>query len=268
MRFSFHTCGLEWYSFAEAIDELAAAGYEAVGPIVGPGCHLDPETITDSQKKSFKKQVADHGMVFSVLNPWKVAGFAAGVAEGETERFYRQALDLAADLGACGVKFLSGSFAGGEGAGWRAMIEVLKPLCHHAEKVGVDLLMHNHENQLLDTANTFALLRRHLGSERLQINLDAANLAILMDDPCRAIRTHAQHLRYVRVKGMNNYYPFAQQCVPGAPGDIVDWQGVFGVLGEIDYAGYVELVYYPWLPPAFHRDCLAWARQLAAAVGA
>lgn len=268
MRFSFHTCGLEWFSFEEAINELADIGYAACGPILGPDCHLDPDTITDSQKTAYKNLARDRNLAFSILNPWKISGFAAGVAEGQTERFFHQALDLAADLGAAGVKFLPGGFATGENAGWRAMIQVLKPLCHHAEKVGVDLLMHNHENQLIDTANGFALLRHHTGSDRLQINLDGANLAILMDDPCRAIRDFRDHLRHVRVKGMHSYYPFAQQCVPGAPGDIVDWEAVLRTLEEVGYAGYVELVAYPWFPPDFPRQALAWAADLAARVEA
>ena len=264
MKWSFHTCGLEWYSFEEAIVELAEVGYDSCGPTVGPGSHIDPDTITDSEKAAYKKLAGEKGISFSVLNPWKVGGFAAGVESGQTEAFYRKTLDLAAEFGAYGVKFLPGSFAGGESGGWRAMIQVLKPLCHHAEQVGVDLLMHNHENQLIDTANGFALLRHHVGSERLQINLDCANLAILMDDPCQAIRDFGDHLRYVRVKGMYNYYPFAQQCVPGNPGDIVDWKAVVQTLKEVGYEGHVELVTYPWFPLDFHRQVIAWANDLVA----
>lgn len=267
MKFSFHTCGLEWFSFEEAIHELADIGYAACGPIVGPDCHLDPDTLTDSQKTSYKKLAKERELAFSILNPWRAGSFVAGIESGETERFYRKALDLAADLGALGVRFLPGAFAAGENAGWRAMITVLKPLCHHAERVGVDLLMHNHENQLIDTANGFALLRHHVGSDRLQINLDCANLAILMDDPCRAIREFREHLRQVRVKGMNNTYPFAQQCVPGTPGDIVDWEAVMEALKEVGYGSYVELVHYPWFPPDFHRRVFEWATALAAKVG-
>ena len=268
MNFSFHTCGLEWLTFEETIDILAGIGYDACGPIVGHGCHLDPETITEGQKKAYRKQAKDRGIKFAVLNPWRVTGFATGVESGETERFYMKALDLAADMDASGVRFLPGAYAQGESAGWRAMIQVLKPLCHHAEQVGVDLLMHNHENQLIDTANGFELLRHHIGSDRLQINLDCANLAILMDDPCSAIRTFGDHLRQVRVKGMNNHYPFAQQCVPGAPGDIVDWEAVLRTLNEIGYRGYVELVHYAWFPPDFHERVFEWATDLATKVEA
>ena len=267
MRFSFHTCGLEWIPFEEVIAELAETGYSACGPIVGPDCHLDPETLSDSQKNAYRSLARDRGVDFAILNPWKVGGFAAGVEKGETERFYMQALDLAADMGAAGVKFLPGGFSGGEAAGWRAMVQVLRPLCHHADRVGVNLLMHNHENHLIDTANGFELLRHHVGSERLRINLDCANLAILMDDPAAAIRKFRADLRYIRFKGMNNYYPFAQQCEPGAPGDIVDWRGVMGALKEVGYGGYVELVTYPWFPADFYRKTFAWAQALATEVG-
>ena len=267
MKLSFHTCGLEWFSFEEAIGELADIGYDACGPIVCSGGHLDPDAITDSQKTAFKNLARDRGIAFAILNPWKVGGFAAGGESGETERFYRQALDLAADLGAAGVKFLPGSFPSGENAGWRVMIRVLRILCHHAEEVGVDLLMHNHENQLIDTANGFSLLRHHVGSPRLNINLDVGNLAMLMDDPSAAIRDFREELRHVRVKGIHDHYPYAQQCEPGAGGDIVDWRSVLATLKEVEYGGYVELVAYPWFAPDFHRTGYTWARQLGEGVG-
>ncbi len=262
MKLSFHTCGLEWVSFEEAINELADIGYAACGPITGPDCHLDPDDLTDSRKAFYKNLARERNIAFSILNPWRVGGFVDGVQSGETERFYRQILDLAADLGASGVKFLPCTFSDGEREGWRLMIQVLKPLCRHAEEVGIDLLMHNHENHLIDTANGFALLRHHLDSERLQVNLDCANLAILMDDPCRAIVDFKDHLRHVRIKGMFRYYPYSQQCVPGEPGDIVDWDSVFRTLKAVDYTGFVELVPYQGFPPDFPRSGFSWASSL------
>ena len=43
---------------------------------------------------------------------------------------------------------------------------------------------------------------------------------------------------------MSNYYPFAHQCIPGAPGNIVDWKTVFEALVAIGYTGFAELVTY------------------------
>lgn len=267
MKLSFHTCGLEWYSLEEAVAELAGTGYDGVGPCTGPGTHLDPEAAGASDKERLAMLAADAGISFSILNPWKVGGFAAGIESGETEAFYTRAIDLASEIGAEGVKFLPGSFAGGEAAGWKGMIEVLRKLCRHAEKAGVDLLMHNHENHLIDTANGFELLRLHVGSERLRINIDCGNLAMLLDDPCRAIGDHAADIRHVRVKGIHGRYPFAQQAPAGSPGDIVDWEAVFRTLAGTGFAGFVEIVAYPWFPPDYHRTAYAWARDLAARTG-
>ena len=263
MKFSFMTNVLEWLTLEETIDQLAVIGYQACGPICGPGGHLDPEAMGDSQRRSLVNYANDRNMAFSILNPWHVGNFVAGVASGDTERFYSSAIELAADVGALGVRFLPGSFKDGERPGWQAMIQVLKPLCYRAEQAGVDLLMHNHENQLIDTANGFALLRHHVGSERLKINLDCANLAILMDDPCRAIRDFRDHIRHVRFKGMNDYYPVGQQCVPGSAGDIVDWAAIMAVLKEIGFSGYVELVPYDWFPRDFPETGFKWASELA-----
>lgn len=267
MKLSFHTCGLEWWSLEDAINELADIGYDACGPILAPGGHVDPDKITSSEIESYKRLADDRNLAISTLNPWKIGGFATKVDSGETERFFRRALDLAAEFGAGSVKFLAGSHPDGEMDGWKAMVKVCKRLCHHAEQVGVDLLMQNHENQLIDTSNCFALLRHHVGSERLQATLDVSNMAILMEDPCRAIHDHADNIHYVRIKGMLLHYPYATQCAPGAPGDIVDWKAVFTALKEVGYTGYIEPVTYPWFPPDFHRTNYKWCRELAAEVG-
>ncbi len=267
MKLSFHTCGLEWWSLEDAINELADIGYDACGPILAPGGHVDPDKITSSEIERYKQLAADRNLAISTLNPWKIGGFATKVESGETERFFRRALDLAAEFGAGSVKFLAGSHPDGEMDGWKAMVKVCKRLCHHAEQVGVDLLMQNHENQLIDTSNCFALLRHHVGSERLQATLDVSNMAILMEDPCRAIHDHADSIRYVRIKGMLLHYPYATQCAPGAPGDIVDWKAVFTALKEVGYTGYIEPVTYPWFPPDFHRTNYEWCREMAAEVG-
>ena len=268
MKFSFMTNSLEWLRIEEVIDQLAAIGYQACGPTAGPGCHLDPADMGDSQRRAVLKYAEDHNMAFSILNPWNAGNFVAGIASGDTERFYAAAIELAADVNASGVRFLPGAFKDGERPGWQAMIKVLKPLCHLAEQAGVDLLMHNHENQLIDTANGFALLRHHIGSERLKINLDCANLAILMDDPLRTIRDFRDHIRHVRFKGMNDYYPVGQQCVPGSAGDIVDWAAVMSELKEIGFSGYVELVPYDWFPRDYPETGFRWVSALADRVGA
>ena len=100
MKFSFHTRGLEWLPFEEVVNQLADLGYAACGPIVGPDCHLDPDTLNNSQKEAYKNLVEARNMEFSILNPWKVGGFAAGVENGVTRKFYHKALDLAAEIGA------------------------------------------------------------------------------------------------------------------------------------------------------------------------
>ena len=267
MKLSFHSCGLEWYPLDEAISELAEIGYDGVGPCTGPGTHLDPEAATDEELKNLKKLAAESGIEFSILNPWKVSSFIAGIASGETEAFYCKAIDLAVKVGAAAVKFLPGACAEGEAAGWAAMIDVVRKLCHHAEKTGVDLLMHNHENHLIDTANGFELLRRQVGSERLRINVDCANLEMLLDDPCLAIRDHSDHVCHIRVKGIIGHYPIDHPAPAGSPGDIVDWEGVFRTLKEIGYDSWVEIVTYPSFPPDYHRTAYDWARELAAKTG-
>ena len=79
MKLSFHTCGLEWWSLEDAINELADIGYDACGPILAPGGHVDPEKITSSEIERYKQLAADRNLAISTLNPWKIGGFATKV---------------------------------------------------------------------------------------------------------------------------------------------------------------------------------------------
>lgn len=87
-----------------------------------------------------------------------------------------------------------------------------------------------------------------------------------MVDPGKVITEFNGPIRHVRMKGMKNYYPFAMQCPPGIPGDVVDWERVLSTLKMVGYSGFIELVPYPWFPVDFPERALEWAMNLAAKV--
>jgi len=266
MQFSFHTCGFEGWPLEEVIVHLAKLGYSACGPTVGPSCHLDPDIITHSQLANIKTILADSGMKVALLNPWRVKGFANMAAEGTAERFYRKAMDMAAALDCPAVRFLSGALPAGDQPSWAASIRALRPLCHYGEQIGVALAMHNHENTMLDTADKLRLMSSWLESPALKVNLDPANLQILGNDPCDALRAFRDDLAQVRVKGRVGRYPYSREHYPGAAGDIVDWDSFFSTMHQIGYAGPVELVHYAWFPNDYAEACLAWAKSVEARV--
>ena len=267
LKFSFHMCGLEWWSFEEAVSHLAELGYDACGPIVGPGNHIDLETITDNRLAEMRRVIDDSGLAVALLNPWKVGGFTQMAVEGTAVSFYCKTLDVAAELGCPSVRFLTGSVSQGDRAGWVASINALREICHHGERVGVAMAMHNHENQMLDTVDKLKLMSSWMGSPALKVNLDPANFQCLGIDASWALRELRDDLAQIRLKGRIGQYPYTWEHFPGTPEDIVDWSRFFSTMKNLAYDGYAELVHYRYFPTDYPATALAWAKSMASEAG-
>jgi sugar phosphate isomerase/epimerase len=244
MKLCFHTGGLDYLPFATVVAELAAAGYDGVGPAVGPGQHIDPAHYDAGE---IRELVAQHGLEIPILNPWGTPGLAPFVKRGDGIAFYQQCIDLAADLGVPLVKFLSGA-TGSDSEGWRILIPALRRLCPYAEDKGVALVMHHHEDQILDTPEKLLLMEMWVQSPALKCLVDICNMHLLNWDVPYAIKKLGQRIVHVRFKGIIGRYPHSHFVVPGSPGDETDLAPAIHALQAVGYDRYVDPVTFPWMP--------------------
>lgn len=244
MKLCYHTGGMDYVPFETVVAEIAAAGYEGVGPAVGPGKHVDPATADAGKMRDL---VARHGLEIPLLNPWGVPGLAPHLKRGDALPFYRACIDLAANLGVPYVKFLPGA-VGSDREGWLLLIPALRELCAYAEQKGVALVQHHHEDQILDTPEKLLLLEYWVRSPALKCLVDICNMHLLMWDAPAAIRKLGDRIVHVRFKGIIGRYPHSHFIVPGDPGDETDLAPPVNALREIGYTGYLDPVTFPWMP--------------------
>ncbi len=244
MKLCYHTGGLQYLPFEAVVAELAAAGYDGVGPAVGVGQHVDPATADPA---AIRDLVARHGLEIPILNPWGVPGLAPHVKRGDGIAFYKQCIDLAVALDVPYVKFLSGE-TGSDSEGWRILIPALRELCVYAEAQGIGLVMHHHEDQILDTPEKLLLMEMWVQSPALKCLVDVCNMHLLNWDVPYTIKKLGNRIVHVRFKGIIGRYPHSHFIVPGDPGDETDLAPAITALQEIGYDRYIDPVTFPWMP--------------------
>jgi sugar phosphate isomerase/epimerase len=145
------------------------------------------------------------------------------------------------------VKFLSGA-TGSDSEGWRILISALRELCPYAEQMGVGLVMHHHEDQILDTPEKLLLMEMWVESPALKCLVDICNMHLLNWDIPYSIKLLGERIVHVRFKGIIGRYPHSHFVVPGSPGDETDLAPAMAALTAIGYDRYVDPVTFPWMP--------------------
>jgi sugar phosphate isomerase/epimerase len=244
MKLCYHTGAMDYLPLEQVVGELAAAGYDGFGPATGPGQHCDPFAVDIGRLKDL---AARHNMEIPLLNPWGIPGLAAHLQRGDGIAFYRRCIDTAAALGVPLVKFLSGA-TGSDSEGWRILIPALRELCTYAEQKGVTLVMHHHEDQILDTPQKLLLMEMWVQSPNLKCLVDICNMHLLNWDIPHSIALLGERIVHVRFKGIIGRYPHSHFVVPGAPGDETDLAPAMAALQAIGYDRYVDPVTFSWMP--------------------
>jgi sugar phosphate isomerase/epimerase len=158
-------------------------------------------------------------------------------------------MDLAVDIGASTVNFLSGFLPDGDTEGWRILIDSVKELCRYAESCGLNFAIHNHEATILDSAEKCRLFIDHVDSPCLRMTFDATNCHLLNGDVVREVGASGNRIAHAHLKGLRGRYPHTEFLVPGEGGDEMDFPAFARALGDIEYSGYVSVETFPR-----HRD--------------
>lgn len=244
---SYHSGGMADRPLLDVIEHLSDAGYDAVEIVCGPKAHIRPDEITPSQLSEIKAALREKRLSVSAVNPFTVKPLTNMAREGfaEAERFYTRLMELAVELDAPTVNFLTGWVPEGDREGWAALISALKPLTHRAASIGVCMSIHNHEANVVDTSDKVLLLIRHVEADNLKSLCDITNFYILGEDIPTAVRKLGPHLIHCHVKGVLGLYPYNHFLVPGETGDELDFDAFARTLGEVGYSRCISVETFP-----------------------
>jgi sugar phosphate isomerase/epimerase len=260
MQLAFSTNAYLKFSFAEAVRRLAAIGYQGV-EIMADVPHAWPACLLDEQKQAIRDALARHRLGVANVNAFMMNAVADARQKYwhpswiEPDPHYRQvridhtcrALTLARELGAPCITTEPGGPVE-PGSSWsRALqlfVEMLKPVADHAEKEGVLLLIEPEPGLLIEKADQFEELMKHVDSPAVGLNFDIGHSYCVGDEPAPTIRRLARHIRHFHLEDIAATRVH-HHLVPGE--GAIDFAGTLRAIRAIGYDGWITIELYPYV---------------------
>jgi sugar phosphate isomerase/epimerase len=277
MKLAFSTNAYLKFSFADAVRRLAALGYQGV-EIMADVPHAWPACLLDEQKQAIRAVLAENRLGISNINAFMMNAISDPRQRYwhpswiEPDKHYRQiriehtkrALTLARELGARCIT----TEPGGPvelGASWSAalelFVEMLKPVAAHAEKEGVLLLIEPEPGLLVETADQFLELMKHLDSPAIGLNFDIGHAYCVGDEPAPTICRLAPYIRHFHLEDIAATRVH-HHLIPGE--GAIDFTATLRAIREIKYDGWITIELYPYVdnPDAAAKTALARVRGI------
>lgn len=200
MRFSFSTSAFTGYPVTEAVEKIAAAGYEGV-ELLADIPHLYAHTLRESDVKKLKASLVRTGLKVSNINSNTVRGYyAAGDGEplfepcltdpdhyirGWRIEYTKKCIDLAKVLGSESVSVTSGPIQP-ETTPEESMEFLkgsLKSIVKYAEEKKVRVGLEYEPGLLIESSSELVCLINEIGSRYLGANLDLGHSYLLGEEP-------------------------------------------------------------------------------------
>jgi sugar phosphate isomerase/epimerase len=260
MRLAFSTNAYLRFSFAEAARRLAALGYEGV-EVMADVPHAWPAFLLDEQKQAIRDALARHGLSISNVN-----AFMMNAVSDHRQRYWhpswiepdphyrrvridhtKRALTLARELGAACITTEPGGPVE-PGGSWRKALELfvegLKPVAEHAEKEDVLLLVEPEPGLLIETAEQFLELMRHIDSPAVGLNFDVGHAFCVGDDPARTIPRLARWIRHYHLEDIAATRVH-EHLIPGT--GAIDFRATLQAIRDTGYQGWLTIELYPYV---------------------
>src|SRR5690242_14577013 len=253
-RLAFSTNAYLKFSFVEACRRVAALGYAGV-EIMADVPHAWPAWMLDEQKQALRDALAQNRLAISNVN-----GFMMHAVNDPRQRYWhpswiepdphyrqiridhtRRCLTLARELGAPSVTTEPGGPVE-PGASWsaalRLFVEHLRPVVEHAEKEGVLLLIEPEPGLLIETADQFLELMKHVDSPAVGLNFDIGHFYCVGDDPAATIPRVAPYIRHFHLEDIAATRVH-HHLVPGD--GAIDFAAALRAILDIGYTGWVTI---------------------------
>ena len=236
-RISLATQSLWDRPLAEAVDVAARLGYDAVEIV----CH-DPFLPLAELRRlagSIPQRLRD--LRLDVASLTIITDFVTPDNVGESTRFLNAVVDLAQSYGTSLVKMSPGPpvYAKAKPQQWCSAIGHIGRCADYARESGVTLAIETHLGQLSNTADGTLRLIRGITRPNVGVVLDWCNIMVERDDPLRATRLLASHIRLIHAKD-GHMTADKSRWDPIGEGSL-DYPALFAVLVETDYDGYISV---------------------------
>ena len=277
MKSSFSTNAFITHTVYNAIESIAAAGYEGV-ELLADIPHLYVHTLRYADIKKLKASLTANRIAVSNINANTVRGY---YENGDSEPLFepcltdpdpevrrwrgdytRKCIDLARALNCPNVSVTSGPIQpeSTPEEGIEALKAALKEIIAHAEAMNVKVGLEYEPGLLIESGSELSCLINEIGSEFLGANLDLGHSHMLGEDPestVNLLKDRIFHVHLEDIKGRKHLH-----LIPGT-GDM-DFKKLLALF-EKSYRGFitVELYANAHKPEEAARKSLEFLKGLA-----
>lgn len=280
IRLAFSTNAYLKFSFAHAVQRLAAIGYQGV-EIMADVPHAWPAFLLEEQKQAIRDALTQNRLAISNINAFMMHAIADErqlywyPSWIEPDPHYRKvrinhtrrALTLARELGAACITTEPGGPVE-KGGSWAKALELfvegLKPVAEHAEREGVLLLVEPEPGLLIETADQFLELMDHVDSPAIGLNFDIGHSYCVGDDPATVIPKLAPYIRHFHLEDIAATRVH-HHLVPGE--GAIDFAAVLRNIQAINYQGWITIELYPYVDDPDQAASTALSRVRAILAG-
>lgn len=277
MKLSFSTNAFVRYSVVEAVEKIAAIGYQGI-ELLADTPHLYADAVTSLDLNELKSVLDRTGLVVANVNANTAVGYYGrqfweplfepslanpdGALRQWRIAYSKKCIDIACALGSPYVSLTSGRAV--PGLSPEQSIEFLRDslqeLLRYAEEKSVRIGIEYEPGLLIERCEELLMLIEEINSPCLGANLDLGHSHVLAEDPeavVSALDRRIYHVHIEDIKARKHYH-----LVPGT-GDI-DFSALFGILEAHNYEGMatVELYSYPHEPEAAARQALSYLKTI------
>lgn len=277
MKLSFSTNAFVRCSVFEAVERIAATGYQGV-ELLADTPHLYAHSVAARDLEKLKELLDRNKLQVANINANTAMGyygmrfweplFEPSLANPDSEArkwrvdYSKKCIDMAQALESRSVSLTSGRMVSGIAPkeGLNLLEESLRELLEYAEKSEVRLGIEYEPGLLIECCEELSSLFERMGSPYLGANLDLGHSHVLGEDHEEVIGRLSGRIFHVHIEDIRDKKHY--HLIPGL--GQVDFAALFASLGKHAYQGFitVELYTYPHRPEAAARESLLYLKTL------
>jgi sugar phosphate isomerase/epimerase len=269
-RLAFSTNAFKQNTLREAIETIASIGYGGV-EIMADAPHMRPDQFTDADAAETRKLIEDLGLKVSNVNAFTGFCFPDGdtyhptwVEDDPAKRQQRidhtlRAIELTAMIGGDHISLQpAGPYMGHDvDELFERFAEGLDACLDHAKAHKVILGVEPEPGLLIERSDQFMRLKDDYFADEpyVLMNSDLGHFYCVREDPATVVREHSDVIRHVHIEDITAERVH-QHLVPGE--GVMDFEGIFAALDEVNYDGFVTVELYPYTSSAADVAQRAW----------
>lgn len=254
------------YPLAEAIDRIAAIGYQGI-EIMADVPHAWPAATTDADIAEWRKAIDGYGLTITNVNAFMMNSVQDFWHPSwiEPDPLYRRlriehttrALTMARKMGAASITTEPGGPLEQGVSRTDAMdmfVDGLTEALAHAEQEGVLLLVEPEPGLLIESATQFLELADRIESPAFGLNFDVGHFYCVGDPLSETVERLKEYTRHYHLEDIAASRVH-EHLIPGA--GAIDFRSTLDAIRRTRYDGWLTVELYPYLDDPDRAGCQA-----------